>query len=83
MCKSRTGVRLGKNNGPVEISDCIENRREMEDDRSVPVGSPVGQNEPPVPTGSLTQPREPIGDGNWITSLALERADCAVYEKTG
>jgi hypothetical protein len=30
----------------------------MEDSQSVPVGSPAGQTEPPVPTGSLTQPRQ-------------------------
>jgi hypothetical protein len=41
----------------------------MEDSESVPVGSPVGQNEPPVPTGSHTQPSGPIGDKNRIGSL--------------
>jgi hypothetical protein len=29
-----------------EISDCIGNRRGTEDSKSVPLGSPVGQNEP-------------------------------------
>jgi hypothetical protein len=37
--------------------------------KSVPVGSPVGQNEPPVPNGSHTQPSEPIGDKNRVCSL--------------
>jgi hypothetical protein len=45
-----------------EISDYTGNRREMEDNKSVAVGSPVAQNEPPVPIGSHTQPSEPIGD---------------------
>jgi hypothetical protein len=49
----------------------------MGDCESVAVGSPVGQNEPPVPIGSQTQPSEPIGDKNRITSLALKRAVCA------
>jgi hypothetical protein len=49
----------------------------MEDSESGPIGSPVGQNEPPVPIGSQTQPSEPIGDKNRITSLALKRAVCA------
>jgi hypothetical protein len=38
----------------------------MEDSKSVPTGSPVGRNEPPVPIGSHTQPSEPIGDKNRI-----------------
>jgi hypothetical protein len=42
--------------------------------KSVPVGSPVGQNEPPVPIGSHTQPSEPIGDKNRITSMTIKRA---------
>jgi hypothetical protein len=46
----------------------------MEDSKSVPIGSPAGQNEPPVSIGSQTQPSEPIGDKNRITSLALKRA---------
>jgi hypothetical protein len=41
----------------------------MENSKSVPVGSPVGQNEPPVPIGSQTQPSEPIGDKNRITNF--------------
>jgi hypothetical protein len=51
-----------------EISDCIGKMKEMEDRKSVPIGSPLGQNEQPVPIG------EPIGDKNRITSLALKRA---------
>jgi hypothetical protein len=46
----------------------------MEDANSIPVGSPVGQNEPPVPIGSHTQPSEPIGDRNRIASLAVKKA---------
>jgi hypothetical protein len=49
----------------------------MEDSMSVSVGSPVGQNEPPVSIESPTQPSEPIGDKNRITSRALKRAACA------
>jgi hypothetical protein len=48
----------------------------MEDSKSVPVGSPVAQNEPPVPIGCHTQPSEPIGH-NRITSLALKRSGFA------
>jgi hypothetical protein len=60
-----------------EISNEIGNRKAMEHSKSVPVGSPVGQNEPSVPVGSHTQPREPIGDMNRITSMTCERAGCA------
>jgi hypothetical protein len=46
-----TRVKAGgkENNRLAEISDYVGNRREMEDRKSVPIGSPVGQNEPPVP----------------------------------
>lgn len=53
----------------------------MEDCKSVPVGSPVEQYEPPVPLGSPRQPSKPIGDENRITSMALKRASCAGLEK--
>jgi hypothetical protein len=49
----------------------------MEDSKSVPAGSPVGQNEPSVPVGYHTQPREPIGDKNGITSMTLEKGGYA------
>jgi hypothetical protein len=47
-------VKVGGNqsNRFAEISDYIGNRREMKDSKSVPVGSPSGQNEPPVSIGS-------------------------------
>jgi hypothetical protein len=61
----------------VEISDYVGNGREIEGSKSVPVGSPVGQNEPPVPISSHTQPSEPKADNNRITCLALVRAVCA------
>jgi hypothetical protein len=66
-----------QSNQLTEISDYIGNRKEMEDSKSVLVGSPIGQNEPPVPSGSQTQPREPIGDKNRIASRVLKRAICA------
>jgi hypothetical protein len=59
-----------------KISDCIENRSEMEDSKSPPVGSPVGQNETLEPTGSHTQPSEPIGGKNRRTSTAVKSAIC-------
>jgi hypothetical protein len=40
-----------QSNRLAEISDCIGNKREMEDSNSAPVGSLVGQNEQPIPTG--------------------------------
>jgi hypothetical protein len=49
----------------------------MKDSNSVPVGLPIGQNEPSVPIGSHIQPSEPIEDKKRITSVALIRADCA------
>jgi hypothetical protein len=49
----------------------------MGDSNSVSVGSPVGQNESPVSTGSHTQQSEPIGDKNRITCMALRRTGCA------
>jgi hypothetical protein len=51
-----------------ETSNYIGNKREMEDSKPVPGGSPVGQDEPPVPTGSHTHSSESI------TSMALKRA---------
>jgi hypothetical protein len=54
--------------------DYTGRRKGMEDRKSVLIGSPVEQKEPPVPIGSHTQPSEPIGDKNRITSLALKRA---------
>jgi hypothetical protein len=35
-----------------EIADYVGNRMEKEDSKSVQVGLPVRQNEPPVPIGS-------------------------------
>jgi hypothetical protein len=50
----------------------------VEDSKSVPVGLPLRQNEPPVHIDSRTQQSEPIGDKNRITCMALKRAGCAV-----
>jgi hypothetical protein len=61
----------------VDVSDFIGNRLEMEDSKTVPVGSPVERTKPSVPIGCHTQPSEPIGDKNRITSMALKRAVCA------
>jgi hypothetical protein len=41
-----------------EISDYTGNRREMQDSKSVPIGCPIGQNEPPAPIGCPTQPSD-------------------------
>jgi hypothetical protein len=70
-CNSLTSNRLAR------IYDYVENRREIEEQNPIPIGSPVGQNELPLPTGSQTQPSEPIGDKNRITNMALKRARCA------
>jgi hypothetical protein len=61
----------------IKISGSVGKWREMEESMSVLVASPVGQNVPPVPIASHTQPSEPIGDKNRITRLALKRAVCA------
>jgi hypothetical protein len=61
-----------QSNQLAEILDYIRNRREMEDGNSVPIGSPIGQNEPPVPTGSHIQLSKPTGDKNRIISMALK-----------
>jgi hypothetical protein len=45
----------------------------MEDSETVPAGSPVEQNEPPVSVGSHTQQSEPIGDKNRINSMDLKK----------
>jgi hypothetical protein len=60
-------------NGITEISDYIGSRKQTNVRNSNPVDSRVDQNEPPVPIGSHTQPREPIVlvDGNRIASLVL------------
>jgi hypothetical protein len=49
----------------------------MKSSKSILVGSPAGQNEPPVPIGCHTQPSEPIGDEKGITIMDLTRACCA------
>jgi hypothetical protein len=63
-----------QSNQLAKISDYIGNKREVEDRKSLPVGSPVGQNEPPVPIGSQTQRSEPTGDKNRKTSHLLSRS---------
>jgi hypothetical protein len=68
-----------QSNRLAEFSDYIINRREVEDCKLVPVGSPVGQNEPLVPIGSQIQPSEPIGDKNRISIRALKRAFVQVW----
>jgi hypothetical protein len=64
-----------------EISGYIGKRREIEGSKSVPAGSSVEQNDPPVLIGSHTQLSEPVGDKDTITSLAQERAFCASLGK--
>jgi hypothetical protein len=49
----------------------------MEDNESFPVGSPVGQIEPPAPIGCHIQRSEPVGDKYRITCMALKRAGCS------
>jgi hypothetical protein len=66
-----------QSNRLAEISDSIPNRRDIQDSKSVPTSSPVGQNEPSVPIGSHTQPSEPRGDKNRIINMAAKRAVCA------
>jgi hypothetical protein len=48
---------------------CVGKRRELEDSKSVPVVSPIGQKELPVPIGSQTKQHEPIGHKNRITKF--------------
>jgi hypothetical protein len=67
--------------GLPKILDCIGNRREMMQDKSVPVGPPIGQNEPIGMQAQLasshwlsTQLSEPMGDKTRITIVALKRA---------
>jgi hypothetical protein len=45
----------------------------MEDSKSVPVVSPIRQNEPPTTVGCHTQQSEPIGDKNRITRMDLRK----------
>jgi hypothetical protein len=66
-----------QSNRLANISAYVGNRWEMEDRKLVHIGSLVGENEPPVSIGSHTQPSEPIGDKNRITSAALKKAGCA------
>jgi hypothetical protein len=51
-----------QSNWLAEISHYIGKRRKMEDRNSVPTGSSVGWNEPPVLTGLHTQPSKPTED---------------------
>jgi hypothetical protein len=57
-----------QSNWLAEILDRVGNKRELEDSKSVPVGLPVGQNEPPVPIGCHTQPGEQTGGKNRMTN---------------
>jgi hypothetical protein len=52
------------------MSECTGKRREMEDSKSVPVGSPIVHNEPPAAMGSQIQLSESTEDKN----MALKRA---------
>jgi hypothetical protein len=54
---------------------------EIKDRKLVPVGSPIGQNEPSVPIGSHTQPSEQTAHKNRITSLAMKRTVCVSLGK--
>jgi hypothetical protein len=49
-----------------EMSECVGERREMEDSKSVPVGLPVVHNEPPAPIGSQIQLSEPAENKNMV-----------------
>jgi hypothetical protein len=53
----------------------------MEERKSVPVGSSVGHNKPPVRIGSQTQPSESIGDKNRINNMCLKRAVLSIKLK--
>jgi hypothetical protein len=61
----------------------IGNRRKMDESKSGTVGSPVGQNETPVATGSPTQLSELTEHKNRIISMALKRAFCWSRKKQG
>jgi hypothetical protein len=73
-----TRVKAGgeQSNRLADISGCIGKRKEKEDRKSVPIGSPVAQNEPPVPIGSpvaQNEPPVPIGSHYWASvSRVLE-----------
>jgi hypothetical protein len=62
---------------PAKISGYVGNRWGLQASKSVPLGSPVGQNESPVPIGSPTQPCKPIRERNMINSIALKWASSA------
>jgi hypothetical protein len=53
----------------------------MRKSNSVSIGSSVEQNETQVPIGPHTQPREPVGDKNRVTNMALTTDGCAGLEK--
>jgi hypothetical protein len=70
-----------------EILVYIGTRREMQD-KSVPVGSPIGQNEPIGVEEQLASSHwlshtteRTIGGENRITSMALKRASCVGLRK--
>jgi hypothetical protein len=72
------------------MSDYIGNRREMQDSKSFPFGSPIGQNEPTGVQEQLASSHFPynrcqsLGNKTMITSVALKSAVfMLVYEKTG
>jgi hypothetical protein len=44
----------------------------MEDSKSAPVGSLVGRNEASATNDCHTQPSEPVGNKDWITSMVLK-----------
>jgi hypothetical protein len=55
----------------------------MEDDKSLPVASHVGQNEPPVSIGSHTQPSAPIGDENrFLTYFSVLKMEATCSAET-
>lgn len=55
-----------QNSWLANILDYIGKRKEMEDNKPVSIGLPIGQNGPSVPIGSQTQLNNPIGDNQDI-----------------
>jgi hypothetical protein len=50
----------------------VGNRKDVESNKSFPIGSRGGQTEPTDHIGSQTQPSEPIGEKNAIDKIVAE-----------
>jgi hypothetical protein len=73
------GRRISQARNQCESKWQVETGGKMEDSKSLPAGSPIGQNEPPIPIGSETQTRKPSPRGEPTGNDYLPFTSCCLY----